>query len=115
MTPNEEKEKLIAMRRNGESIDRHGQYWTAQERVQLEELFYNGVGISAIALILERSETAVVQQLISCGAFKGQQKSRDRSVSQCRCYKCEKKCGCPFSPGNRENLICTAGEETCDA
>lgn len=44
-------------------LEREGDYWSDNEREQLTELFVEGVGISEMAIELQRTEPAVFQQI----------------------------------------------------
>ena len=101
---------VIAMRRKGEGISNYGKPWTDEERRRLEKLFDEGVGITEIAILLERSETAVIQQLFYCRAFRNENKGRDRSANQCRCHRCDLKFDCQLSPQNRDKFLCLMEE-----
>lgn len=60
----EDKEQIIRnMRRRTTRLDREGDYWTAEDNEQLHTMFDDGVGISEMALMLQRSEAAVAQQI----------------------------------------------------
>lgn len=56
-----EKELLIALRNGVISSERSGEYWSKEEKETLNRLFWDGDGISDIALSLQRSENAVIQ------------------------------------------------------
>ena len=51
------------MRARTIKLEREGDYWTDDEREQLARMFYEGKGITAMALCLQRTEPAVVQQI----------------------------------------------------
>lgn len=92
---------VIAMRTAGEGLSRQGEYWSDKERKRLKELFDGGVGITEIALQLQRAETAVVQQLVTGKAFYNERPRRIRTAPPCQCRRCENQEMCPFSLKNR--------------
>lgn len=57
------RDTLIAMRTRGEGIEKDGQYWTEEDRNLLIEGHADGMGISELAILLSRSESAVIQQM----------------------------------------------------
>lgn len=57
------EEAIKNMRNRGIRLDREGDIWSQDEKDRLEELFYEGVGISEIAIRLQRTEPAVIQQI----------------------------------------------------
>lgn len=63
ITDNESKETLKNMRRRTCRLEREGDYWTPDELERLIELFNSGTGISQIAILLQRTEPAVYQQI----------------------------------------------------
>lgn len=59
--PIKEKTRLM---RNGElQLSRDREYWTDDERDVLRREYVNGTSINEIALMLERSESAIYQQI----------------------------------------------------
>ena len=61
------------MRNRTVRMDREGDYWTEEEKVQLVKLFREGEVITAIAIRLQRTEPAIMQQIekmsyLSCKA-----------------------------------------------
>lgn len=63
MEKHEITEKTIAMRTGNLKMKRDREYWTDEEREILKTRFLAGVPYNEIALELERSETAVQQQI----------------------------------------------------
>ena len=80
------REKLIAFRQ-GYSPSQHRDYWTKEERRQLEDMYYDGFGISEMALAFNRSECAIYNQLEVMGLFKKSCRKRRKST-KCKCSKC---------------------------
>ena len=90
------KEQELAALRSGERpCGRSGQYWSKEEREKAICSFETGVGLSDLALELNRTELAVVQELKKAGAFENQTRRRDRNQpkyqdgkDRCRCPNC---------------------------
>lgn len=83
---------LIAMRTKGKGLDHDGLYWSEEDRKKLIDAFHHGIGVSEIAVLLKRSEPAVMQQMIREGLMQSETKKRNRSGnkrSKCLCPKCE--------------------------
>lgn len=90
-------EMLIAMRINGVGMEKDGQYWTEEDRKILSESIREGMGISASAILLSRSESAVVQQMYRDGLMKTPEtKKRNRSPKTepfvCKTCECKEEC-----------------------
>lgn len=64
MTPKEIEEMTIAMRTGEIKMEREGTYWTDEERTYAKQRFYEGAPTNEIAIELQRSETAVQQQVL---------------------------------------------------
>ena len=56
-------EAVTSMRNRTVRMDREGDYWTEEEKEQLVKLFREGEGITAIAIRLQRTEPAIMQQI----------------------------------------------------
>ncbi len=104
--------EVIAMRTTGAGLSRQGEYWTEKERKLLDEYFYSGVGLTDIALQLQRAETAIVQQLVNSKAFENERPKRMRTAEAypCPCAKCDRKENCLFSLQNRDKIMCLIKE-----
>ena len=101
------RELLIAIRRGKIPSERSREYWNEDERKELVQLYSEvGVGISQISLYLQRSESAIVQQLAAMGLLTppGNERPKTASAAKCRCPKC-KTLDCPYY---REGC-CSAG------
>lgn len=87
----ERQELLKAIRAGYVRPERSREYWGEDEREKLNLLFYAGVDISQIALLLQRSEQAVVQQLIAGNQMTAPGTSRVRGPKpvRCLCEKCQ--------------------------
>lgn len=67
---NEDQIKQIcALRSNTVRLEREGKYWELKECDQLRSRFSDGCGITEIALILQRSEPAIMQQIEKLDLF----------------------------------------------
>ena len=86
------EEAIKNMRNRGIRLGREGDIWSQNEKGRLEELFYEGVGISEMAIRLQRTEPAVIQQIEKMDLY--QRKSypkRRRSFAKsgsCLCQQC---------------------------
>jgi len=63
MNNNEFREAVRNMRRSPTLLERSGEYWSDEDKEKVNKLFNEGTGITEIAMILQRSETAVMQQI----------------------------------------------------
>lgn len=98
------RELLIAIREGKIPSERSGEYWSDAEKDELRRLSMAGDGISQIALMLQRSENAVFQQLAVQGllALQGKPRERGKNEPKCRCPECNGK-NCPYY---REGYCC---------
>ena len=83
-----DKNDIIAMRTTGAGLEKDGLVWSDEDKRKVEDLFHTGAGISEIALLMQRSEPAVLQQLVKEKFFQNETKSRTRT-------KREQSCLCP--------------------
>ncbi len=97
-TLHNDQDRLKSIRNGALTPERSGDYWSQEERETLCEEYEAGDGISTIALRHERSEMAVLQQLLNLGMLKAEKavRRRNRRNGKCRCI------GCPFNPGKSE-------------
>jgi hypothetical protein len=82
-------ESVKNMRNRTVRLDREGDYWTAEERESLAQKFHDGVGITAIALELQRTESAVIQQIEAMDLFGRKKKTSSPKQPRCLCSSCE--------------------------
>lgn len=68
--------QLIALRTGTKPAERSGEYWSKEDIQLLEQRYYEGSGISDIALKFGRSEGAVCQQLTKMGLLSRQCRPR---------------------------------------
>lgn len=90
-------DQLIALRTGQVASEHAGDYWSEGEQDTLSRLFWTGYGISEMAIILQRNEIAVCQQLIRRNMFSQQSKPRnrrERTDGGCYCTRCSDK-DCP--------------------
>lgn len=91
------KEAIKSMRNRGVRLDREGDIWNQTEKDRMEELFYEGVGISEIAIRLQRTEPAVIQQIEKMDLYQRKNyPKRHRHSAElggCLCQKCKDKHG----------------------
>ena len=82
------KEKILAIR---ESIpEKQSSAWTKDEKRQLAEMFYDGVGITEMAIFFERSEPAIINMLDDMKMYVKKQRHRVACMSSaCKCPECE--------------------------
>lgn len=98
MQKHKNNRELMQAYRNGYMMpERSGNYWTKDEVKHLSDLFFDGFGISSIALELQRTEVAVFQQLMYQGFIKsyGVRRNRGRNKVKCLCNKCDLQEHCP--------------------
>ena len=71
-------------------LDREGDYWTDEEIEELHNMFYDGAGITEIAMTLQRTEPAIFQQINKCDLYRSQSPLRKRSKKSmtCKCSTC---------------------------
>ena len=51
------------MRKSAVRLERQGDYWSEEDKENLSKMFFEGVGITEMAVILQRSDTAIIQQI----------------------------------------------------
>lgn len=86
------QEAIKSMRNRGARLEREGDFWTQDERDRLKTLFDEGIGISEIAIRLQRTEPAVFQQSEKLDLYerKSYPKRRRHSAKKgsCLCRQC---------------------------
>lgn len=94
-------EAVKNMRNRTTRMEREGDYWSPEERNQLEHLFHTGIGITAIAIQLQRTEPAVAQQIEKQDLYQRslyrQRRRSSRERCGCLCGRCsvDPEC-CPY-------------------
>lgn len=93
MTEHELTEGVISMRNRTVRMDREGDYWTDEEKEQLVKLFQEGEGITAIAIRLQRTEPAIMQQIEKMDLYRRKAAPVRRKGAPkpptCLCINCE--------------------------
>ena len=92
----DEQEWLKLMRKGGILPERSREYWSQDERDQLATMYTDGTGISQMALQLQRSEQAVMQQLMVTGLMTStaSRKARVEKLPHCLCDECQMQENC---------------------
>lgn len=88
MFRDEYTESVKNMRNRTVRLDREGDYWTAEEWETLVQKFNEGEGITAMALQLQRTESAVIQQIEAMDLFGRKKKSSAPKQPRCLCANC---------------------------
>lgn len=86
-------EAVKSMRNRTVRMDREGDYWTEEEKEQLVKLFREGEGITAIAMRLQRTEPAIMQQIEKMDLFRCKEvpvrRKSDPKPPACLCDNCK--------------------------
>lgn len=92
---------VMLMRNKDEKLVREGEYWTDEERCHLQRLFDSGTGLTLIAMLLQRTELAVIQQAQLMDLFTPPHKKRKYGPRppRCLCHNC--KLDPAFCPRNQ--------------
>lgn len=101
---NEFRQFVMIMRSKGEKLDREGEYWSDEERHCLQSLFDSGTGITAIAILLQRTELAVIMQANQMGLFTPPSKKRNYRPRPPRCLCPNCKLDPAFCPRNQQPM-----------
>lgn len=93
MSEQEIRDKTAAMRTGQLKMKREGEYWTDEERKELKIRFLAGVPTNEIAIELERSESAVYQQIEQLQLFVKKSRAPKKAVPApkepvCLCSVC---------------------------
>ena len=108
MTDTDFTETVRNMRRRTTRLEREGDYWSPQEVDQLKAAFNEGVGITEMAIRLQRTEPAVIQQIEKLDLYqrkdnpcRRRKTCLNRRVScsacpvvPCPCPNCQRDRGC---------------------
>jgi len=89
MFANEYDESVKNMRNRTVRLDREGDYWTEEERETLVQKFHEGEGITAMALQLQRTESAIIQQIEALDLFGRKKKNPVPKQPRCLCIHCK--------------------------
>ncbi len=86
-------EAVTSMRNRTVRMDREGDYWTEEEKEQLVKLFREGEGITAIAIKLQRTEPAIMQQIEKMDLYRRKEapirRKSDPKPPACLCDNCK--------------------------
>ena len=86
-----QRELLSAIRNGLLSSDRSMAVWSKDEDQMLNDRYWDGDGISDLSLMLQRSESAVIQRLMYLDILtpKGKERPRGKSrQAKCHCPQC---------------------------
>lgn len=83
------REQIIALRKCGLPSNRQRDYWKKEERQMLQDMFYEGEGISDMAVTFNRSEVAIINQINSMQLYEKVRNPRQKK-NDCRCSQCNK-------------------------
>lgn len=106
------REAVRTVRHSPALLERRGEYWSNEDKEKVDNLFNQGVGITEIAMILQRSETAIMQQIEKQDLYDRKlypTRQRNNSVpSKCLCEVCVADSAlCPLRSGGH---CCQEGE-----
>lgn len=87
------REQVIALRQGDASAGLRKDYWSDDDREMLKKKYQDGDGITELALIFRRTETAIFTQLYALGMFARSRAPR-RKEPDCLCPKCERYPDC---------------------
>ena len=88
------RQKTILMRNGDMRMSRDREYWTDEEKEILGREYKNGTSINEIALMLNRSESAVHQKIEQQGLcvrnpFSMRKRSGSKKDCKCLCENCK--------------------------
>ena len=110
ITNPELQEKIKQIRQCPETLERTGEYWSKEDRETLRQLYRAGRGISEIAVILQRSEFAIMMQLADMGEVRRSKRTRASKKGQCLCENCHLGLEHPDCPRCEKGRCANAGE-----
>ena len=94
-------EMIKSLRNRTVRLEHEGDYWTAEENERMKKMFTENLGISEIALTLQRTEPAVMQQIEKLDLYgrKANPKRRKKHKGyKCPCDKCQyNMTTCPYN------------------
>ena len=92
-TENKFLEMVRHMRMRTMRMEHEGDYWTKEEQEELRSLFNQGTGITEIAIQLQRTEPAVIQQIEKLDLYQRKQYPKRRRIIpnawECLCPVCK--------------------------
>ncbi len=73
-------------------LEREGDYWEDEEKDQLVRMFHDGVGITEMAMALQRTEPAIIQQVEKLDLYQRKaspiRRKNQTKAPQCLCTAC---------------------------
>ena len=94
-------EQIKALRSHAARPARENTYWSSGECEFLRTMYHDGTGITDIAILLQRSETAIMQQILKLDLFDRQSypmRRKKKPKYHCLCERCRLPEGeCPRS------------------
>lgn len=94
------KEAVQNMRKNPCSRARENEYWTEEELERLKTMFDDGEDFTDIAFVLQRSEPAVMQQVLRMNLYSRKPRPGKKQKEQdcsCLCEQCSSDpMTCPY-------------------
>lgn len=98
MDENTFRQTIKNMRRRTIHLDREGVYWNKYDLEQLVMMFNEGYGVSEIAVALQRTEWAVIQQAEKMDLYgrkeNPQRRKSDQPKAVCLCDLCQLRQTC---------------------
>lgn len=93
-------EIVRSMRNRTSRMEREGDYWDEGEKEKLVQLFKDNIGITAIAVQLQRTEPAVIQQIEKLDLYKRKdnpiRRRKANKAPECLCGQCQMdQASCP--------------------
>ena len=115
-----QKETVQSMRRKTCKLEREGDYWTEEDKELLYTLFESGVGITEIAITLQRTEPAVIQQIEKMNLYnRGKYIPKKKHIGSygCQCSSCphgpRDSASCQTVSSRTGGLSCSMNTTTC--
>lgn len=98
MSPESERELIRRLRNGSIKLDHEGDIWHDDEKFNVKFMFEEGYGISQIAMEVQRTEHAVMQQIEKMDlyqrALNPKRRKRSAKVPVCLCKVCTLDVGC---------------------
>lgn len=89
------------MRHRTSRMEREGDYWDEAEKERLTRLFDDNVGITEMAVQLQRTEPAVIQQIEKLDLYQRKEnptrRRKPEKAPECLCNRCQMdQNSCPY-------------------
>ena len=118
MNDNNKNAMIRSLRTRTTKLQREGDYWDQEEIEKLREMFDDGVGITDIALQLQRTEPAVHQQIEKLDLYRRKDRPQRRKQHKKCCNYME---NCPYTPETcpklqkcrEEGMECSESMKNC--